>query len=562
MQVAPNPEVSRGRLQRLHRQVLTMTHDPQAPSPPAWGKSTVDQLGDAVDRHSDIFFAAVQTTRMPMVVTDPHAPDNPIIFANPAFLAMTGYQKHEVVGQNCRFLQGPETDPSTVAEVRAAVADRRDFATEILNYRSNGSSFWNALFISPVLDHAGELVYWFSSQLDVSRRRDAEEALSQAQHMEALGQLTGGIAHDFNNLLQVVVGYLDSLRLQLSSHGNPKVDRALLAIGEAAHRATTLTQQLLAFARKQRLEGRSINLNDLVLGMSELARRTLGDAITLATDLERELWICRLDATQAELALLNLLINARDAMPTGGRVSIETRNVAVDAHHPIVSMGVQPGRHVMIAISDTGTGMSSDLVARATEPFFTTKQPGRATGLGLAMVHGFVKQSRGGVDIESVEGRGTTVRLYFPAVNTAPSTLLQPRPSGAAEQPGLHTILVVEDRPDVAELARVILEEDGYRVLVRSNGLDALQVLEAGQQVDLMFSDLIMPGGMNGVMLAREVRQRYPRVKVLLTTGYAEASLERADAGGSEFEIINKPYRRMELLRRVRATLGGPNAAG
>ncbi|MBV8623744.1 MAG: PAS domain-containing protein, partial [Herbaspirillum sp.] len=225
---------------------------------------------------NDIFFAAVEMTRMPMIVSDPRQPDNPIIFVNNAFINMTGYSRAEVMGRNCRFLQGPETDRAVVAQVRQAVAERREIATELLNYRKNGSSFWNALFISPVYDQHGQLKYFFSSQLDISRRRDAEQALGQARKMEALGQLTGGIAHDFNNLLQVITGYLDIIQLALRSEvpDLDRVARSTDSIRKASGKAAMLTQQLLAFARKQRLEGRTINLNSLTEGFTDLVRRT------------------------------------------------------------------------------------------------------------------------------------------------------------------------------------------------------------------------------------------------------------------------------------------------
>ncbi len=520
--------------------------------------TVADVPTDVADHHSDIFFAAVEMTRMPMIVTDPRQPDNPIIFANQAFRAMTGYAPEELVGRNCRFLQGPETDRETVSEVRRAIAERKEIATEILNYRKNGSTFWNALFISPVYDSNGELVYFFGSQLDVSRRRDAEEALRQSQKMEALGQLTGGIAHDFNNLLQVVVGYVDILQSGLEDPATDprRMTRAVDNIRNAAERATTLTQQLLAFARKQRLDGRAVNLNNLVEGMRDLAGRTLGDGIAIETDLPEGLWNARLDPTQTEVALLNVLLNARDAMPGGGTVTIKTENHVFDVDE-LPSGLAQTGRYVSVSVADTGLGMPPEILARVMEPFFTTKEEGRGTGLGLAMVYGFAKQSGGTVVIESRAGHGTTVRLYFPMSDS------DERPAPGPGHRGLHregteTILIVDDRRDVAELARAILRDFGYTTLLATDGRQALELLDGGDRVDLLFSDLIMPGGMNGVMLAREARRRQPRLKVLLTTGYAEASLERTDAGGTEFEIINKPYRRMELARRVRAVLDGP----
>jgi PAS domain S-box-containing protein len=531
---------------------------PSGPSPPVRDGAP----SDITDRKSDIFFAAVETTRMPMIVTDPRQPDNPIIFANRAFLAMTGYTPEELIGRNCRFLQGPETDRESIAQVRAAIAEKREFATEILNYRKNGSTFWNALFVSPVYNGDGELVYYFGSQLDVSRRRDAEDALGQAQKMEALGQLTGGIAHDFNNLLQVIVGYVDILAAGLEK---PDADRARLGratenIRQAADRATTLTQQLLAFARKQRLDGRAVNLNTLVEGMGEMVTRSVGEAVKVELDLAEDLWNCRVDPTQAEVAILNVLINARDAMPEGGTVRITTENSEVATSGGEVGP-LRDGRYVSIAIRDTGTGIPPAVLARVMDPFFTTKEEGKGTGLGLSMVYGFAKQSGGAAQIESTVGGGTTVRLSFPATdgdaNAPVKTALR-----SVDRQGTETILIVDDREDVAELARTILRDFGYTTLTASNAREALEVLDSSERVDLLFTDLIMPGGMNGVLLAREARRRQPKLKVLLATGYAEASLERTDIGGSEFDLLNKPYRRTELVRRVRAILDGPTGVG
>ncbi|WP_082482583.1 hybrid sensor histidine kinase/response regulator [Methylobacterium sp. Leaf123] len=514
----------------------------------------VGAAGHEFDSGSGIFFAAVAMTRMPMVVVDPNREDHPIVFVNQAFLEMTGYARDEVIGHNCRFLQGPETDPATRAQVREAVAARRDFATEILNYRKDGTSFWNALFVSPVYNAAGDLLYFFGSQLDITRRRLAEESLHQAQKMEAIGQLTGGIAHDFNNLLQVILGYADSLATNLDrpDADRGRMGRAVGNIRDAAERASTLTQQLLAFARKQRLDGRTLNLNDLVAEMKELAGRTLGDAVTIETDLAPDLWPCRIDRTQAEVALLNVLINARDAMPEGGRVTITTRNA--ESGRPDGS-----GRLVSVAVTDTGAGIPSDMLARVMDPFFTTKEEGKGTGLGLSMVYGFAKQSGGFAQIESVMGEGTTVRLSFPASDEAGAPERAAPAAVVEERPGTETILIVDDRADVGELARAILRDYGYGTLMARHGREALEILSDHPEIDLLFSDLIMPGGMDGLTLAREARRRHPGLKILLTTGYAEASLERTGIERPEFDILNKPYRRAELIRRVRAAIDAPS---
>ena len=515
----------------------------------------------SVGHRTDIFFAAVEKTRMPMIVTDPNKPDNPIIFANNAFLAMTGYTPQELIGTNCRFLQGPETDQRTIAEVRQAIHDRKEYATEILNYRKNGSSFWNALYISPVFNNDGELIYFFGSQLDVSRRRDAEDALRQSQKMEALGQLTGGIAHDFNNLLQVMTGYLE---LGLSALGSGKVDVARLTrqlenVQSSAKRAAVLTQQLLAFSRKQRLEGRSLNLNDTVRALDELAKRTLGEEIAVKIALGDNLWNCRVDPSQCEVALLNVLINARDALEGRHekRVTIETRNVEVGPEDVQNFAGLPPGRYAAISVTDTGCGMPDEVRSRVMDPFFTTKEEGKGTGLGLSMVYGFAKQSGGAVRIYSEEGVGTTVRMYFPATD---GEVARPgaEKNRVMDRGGNETILVVEDRQEVGDLAEAFLADYGYRILRAADGRQALKVLDESPEVGLLFSDLIMPGGMNGVVLAREAKRRRPKLRVLLTTGYAEASLERVDAGGGEFEIIDKPYRQQELAKKARLVLDGP----
>lgn len=523
-------------------------------------ESTTTNLSE---HRSDIFFAAVETTRMPMIVTDPRQADNPIVFVNRAFLEMTGYSSEELIGNNCRFLQGPDTDRDTVDSVREAIDARNEVAVEILNYRKDGSSFWNALFISPVYNEHGELVYYFGSQLDVSRRRDTEDALRQAQKMEALGQLTGGIAHDFNNLLQVMSGYLELIEHGLEREPldparlRKSVERARDASGQAAR----LTQQLLAFARKQKLEGRVLNLNALVAGMSDVAERTLGDGIAFSLDLAPDLRNCRIDPTQAEVALLNILINARDAMAEqpARRLVIQTRNVSIRADEPTTYDNLLPGHYVCVSVTDNGSGMSPDVLAHVLDPFFTTKEEGKGTGLGLSMVYGFAKQSGGAVRLYSEEGHGTTVRLYFPiddnVENVAPR---DSRARRATDRQGNETILIVEDRPDIAELARLFLEDQGYTTHVVHNAREALELVDQGLQVDLLYSDLIMPGGLNGVMLAREVRRRRPKIKVLLTTGYAETSIERTDAGGTEFDVLSKPYNRQELVRKVRIVLDGP----
>ncbi|WP_296268396.1 histidine kinase famiy protein [Pseudomonas sp. UBA6562] len=515
---------------------------------------------DVLGHPKDIFFAAVESTRMPMIVTDPNRADNPIIFANQAFLEMTGYEAAEIIGRNCRFLQGEDTDPEVINSIRQAVEQRHDFSTEVLNYKKDGSSFWNALFISPIYNEAGKLTYFFASQLDVSRRRDAEEALRQSQKMEALGQLTGGIAHDFNNLLQVIGGYI-SLSKAVAGKSSPdlaKILGNLTYANDAVDKANTLTKQLLAFSRKQKLQGRVISLNQLVKDAQVLMNRTLGEGIEIQLDLDPHLANCRIDPAQAEIALLNVVINARDAMIGSVRqeLHIETRNVVITEEVRAAYEGLLPGTYACVAITDTGEGMSEEVLARAMDPFFTTKEEGKGTGLGLSMVYGFAKQSRGGARIYSEQGVGTTLRLYFPSDESDVQAV--DKRQAHLPKPGDERVLVVEDRDDVAQLACTILEEYGYVTTVAADARQALALINDGHEFDLLFTDLIMPGGMNGVTLARKVQALKSETKVLLTTGYAENSIERTDVGGSEFEVISKPYLPHDLARKVRQVLDSP----
>jgi PAS domain S-box-containing protein len=517
-----------------------------------WQASYIDR--DGLQDRGNVFFAAVEMTRMPMVVTDPRQQDDPIVFVNGAFLDLTGYERDDVMGKNCRFLQGPQTDPNTVDEVRAAVKEQRAVAVDILNYRADGTPFWNALFIGPIFDHDGTLLYYFSSQMDITERRVSQEAYLQAQKMEAIGQLTAGMAHDFNNLLQVINGNLEVATVSL---GNEELARGAIERAQrAAMRAGRLTQQLLTFARKQRLEPKRINVNSLVVEFSEMLVRTLGKKIELRLDLRPGLPPCTLDPTHLEMALLNVLINARDAMPDGGEVTVGTSIVRTEDRLKVHKL--PPGTYVVLCVTDHGVGMAPDVLRRAIEPFFTTKGPG--TGLGLAMVHGFVQQSHGRLEIESEPGKGTQVHMIFPAadsgVDLSPSTVgkIEEPPPGAADAASDKTcVLVVEDNDDVRELAESVLLAAGYAVRTAASGEQALDLVNGGARVDLLFTDVIMPGGMNGLELVEKLRQQRPELPVLVTTGYMDELPARERSRG--LDILAKPYRHEDLLKRVQAAL-------
>jgi PAS domain S-box-containing protein len=514
-----------------------------------WQASFISQ--DGLQDRGNIFFAAVEMTRMPMVVTDPRQPDNPIVFANGAFFDLTGYSNEETIGRNCRFLQGPQTDRSTVDEVRQAVSEERAVAVDILNYKKGGKPFWNALFLGPIFDQDGKLLYFFASQMDITERRTTQDAYLQAQKMEAIGQLTAGMAHDFNNLLQVINGNLEVALISL--HRPDAARQQLERAQRAALRAGKLTQQLLTFARKQRLDPKPVNINNLVFDFSEMLARTLGAKVELRLDLRPGLPVCMLDPTHLEMALLNVLINARDAMPDGGEVTVAT--AIVRGEDRLKVHGLPHGTYVSLCVIDKGTGMEDEVLRRATEPFFTTKGPG--TGLGLAMVHGFVQQSHGRLEIDSKPGEGTKVTMIFPIADNGTghgdAAAGDAAPDDAGANAGKPTVLVVEDNDDVRELAEQVLEMEGYAVQSAASGEQAMDLLRQDARADLLFTDVIMPGGMNGLELVEQARALRPGLPVLVTTGYMDELPQGGRSGG--LNVLAKPYRQEDLLERVRKAL-------
>jgi PAS domain S-box-containing protein len=522
-----------------------------------WRQANI--VDPSLSERGSVFFAAVEMTRMPMVLSDPRQDDCPIVFANNAFLDLTGYEEGEVLNRNCRFLQGAATDPASVSQLREAIREHRPIALEILNYRRDGTPFWNAVFMGPVFDQGGELIYFFASQLDVSKRRESEQSLRQAQKMEAIGQLTAGLAHDFNNMLHVVNGCLEWLKANRNDEAAFQRHHAIAVT--AADRGARLTRQLLAFARRTRLEPKGTELSHLVNSFGELLETSAGQKVDLSLHLGRRLPMVRVDATHLEMALLNIVVNARDASPDGGTITITTRKLHLNGD--AAAHRLEPGDYVVLSVTDEGSGMPPHILARATEPFFTTKGIGQGTGLGLAMVHGFVQQSGGRLEIDSKPGQGTTVRMIFPKMtpdNDDRETLATPPgyQSRSVDQTPPPLILVVDDSREIAGMAEEALIGIGYRVVVAYNAEDAFKRYEeasaASDPFRLVFSDVLMPGGANGLMLAEWVHKHDPAVPVLLTTGYNdEMSLDGPKAGS--LEVLGKPYKRSEMIDRVQAAL-------
>jgi signal transduction histidine kinase len=397
------------------------------------------------------------------------------------------------------------------------------------------------------LAHANE-----NLRAQIEQRENVETALRQVQKMEAMGQLTGGIAHDFNNLLQVIMGNLEVLkRRKLLAGDDAKrlVDSAI----RGAERASTLTQRLLAFARRQPLNPKPIDVNKLVTGMSELLHRTLGESIRIETVLSAGIWRVAADANQVENALLNLAVNARDAMPSGGKLTIETANAFLDDAYANANE-VKPGQYVVVAVSDTGTGMAKDVLEKAFEPFFTTKDIGKGSGLGLSQVYGFIKQSDGHAKIYSEPGEGTTIKLYLPRLPLADdaaedSMEAQRLPEGRSDR----LVLIVEDDEDVRAHAAAILRELGYSVLEAADGRSALLMLDSEPGVRLLFTDIGLPEGLNGRQLADEAQRRRPALQVLYTTAYARNAIVHQGRLDPGVELITKPFTYAALASKVHA---------
>ncbi|HYG26118.1 MAG TPA: response regulator, partial [Caulobacteraceae bacterium] len=388
---------------------------------------------------------------------------------------------------------------------------------------------------------------------ELAERFKAEEALRQAQKMEAIGQLTGGVAHDFNNLLTVIIGGLDTIR-RAPAGDDGRIRRATEMALQGAQRAASLTGRLLAFSRRQPLEPKPLDLNALVKDMTDLLHRTLGETVELEGVLAPRLWRVEADQNQLESAILNLAVNARDAMTDGGKLTIETANTALDETYSATDAEVIPGQYVMVAVSDTGIGMSKDAISRAFEPFYTTKEVGKGTGLGLSMVYGFVKQSGGHVTIYSEEGQGTTVKLYFPRFHGGSEARQAPTPRAIPRASPGEVVLLVEDNDDVRNYSSLILAELGYEVLEAANADEAVRIFQAAPRIDILFTDVVLPGR-SGRLLADELQAMRPSLPVLYTTGYSRNAIVHHGRLDPGVQLISKPFTFEDLAIRLRDVL-------
>ena len=503
------------------------------------------ELGEAHQLQVKAFDAFLQG----VAITDPNRPDNPIVFTNEGFTRITGYRRDEVIGKNCRILQGNETAPEAVAAIEEANRQAKPCFVEIQNYRKDGSPFWNALSHAPIFED-GRLTHFVSVHTDITASKHLELQLRQSQKMEAVGHLAGGVAHDFNNLLTIINGCCELLH----TTALPEDAKQLVEeVNKAGERAATLTRQLLAFSRKTVLQSRVLSLNELVTDFQTLLGRLIGEDVRLVTEFRADPATVQVDPGQMEQVLMNLVVNARDAMPQGGLLTISTRDVFLDDAYVRNYADVRPGRYVLLAVADTGCGMDTATLGHIFEPFFTTKPVGSGTGLGLAMVYGIIKASGGHAAVESEPGHGTTFNLFLPAADRPELAALPP--SGEYNPTGTETVLLVEDEEGVRKLARQALESRGYRVLEACDGESALQLCrEHDGAIDLLLSDVVMPhvGG-------RELRQKMadlnPHTRVIFTSGYTDDAVVRHGVLQAESDFLQKPFTIHALLRKVREVL-------
>ncbi|MDH6261871.1 PAS domain S-box protein [Bradyrhizobium sp. BR13661] len=467
---------------------------------------------------------------------------NRILLFNPACERLFGYQAREVMNRNVRVLIPDEAGA-------ASSGDTRDFATggETIGLRKDGSTFPMDLSVGQAMQD-GELIF-VGIIHDLTARKLTEQQLQQAQKMETVGQLSGGIAHDFNNLLTVIIGNAEHLSEQLKAR--PDLRQFADDICQSGERGAELTQRLLAFSRRQLLQPRTIDCRELIESMLKLFKRTLRENIEIKTIFGPGTIKAFADRAQLESAVLNLALNAQDAMPSGGHLTLSTELAAVDEDYRALHPEVASGSYALISVTDDGEGMTPDVIERAFEPFFTTKEVGKGSGLGLSMVYGFAKQSDGHVSIYSEQGLGTTVRIYLPRVGAGQSAAEAPENDEAAPR-GHETILIAEDDPFVRSSVILRVEALGYRVVAAVNGKEALQRLRADPAIDMLFTDIVMPGGMSGWDLADQARRIRPGLPVLFTSGYALETLVEQGRAQAEAVVLTKPYRKAELAQRLR----------
>jgi PAS domain S-box-containing protein len=504
-------------------------------------------LNQEIEERRRIF----ETSQDLILVTDTKGT---FVQVSPSSMTILGYWPEEMIGHSAVEFIHPDDLDSTRREMRAARHGRqmRNFETRYVGKDGEAVMLiWMGTWSEPVRRH-------FFVGRDLTEKQEAETRLRQAQKMDAVGQLTGGVAHDFNNILTVITGTIGILADAVADR--PDLVSIAKLIDDAAERGAQLTKHLLAFARKQPLQPREIDVNSLMVEVAKLLHPTLGEQIQISPTLAQDVWTALVDPNQLTTAILNLALNARDAMPKGGKLVLETRNVYLDEGYTSMHSEVTPGNYVMLAVSDTGSGISAANLERVFDPFFTTKPVGKGTGLGLSMVFGFVKQSGGHIKIYSEEGHGTTVRIYLPRSRGVHQT--ETETMAASDVRGGHeVVLIVEDDPLVRKYVITQIQSLGYTTLDAANATEALDIIDNNANIDLLFTDVIMPGPMNGRHLVDQALKRRPDLKTLFTSGYTENAIVHHGRLDSGVLLLAKPYRKSELARMIRLALGSNGSA-
>src|SRR5262245_60829251 len=509
-----------------------------------------EQRTTGVLREQALFEAIFNHLPDAVLVTDA---EGKVILCNPGVVRVFGYAPEELMGQGTAVLYETSAECERLRRIEAHLADKDALEPVTVRYRRKCGEAFPAETVSSVLrDQRGQCIGLISLNRDISKQVEQDEALRTSQRMEAIGQLTGGIAHDFNNLLTIITGNHELLEMELTA---PEQLDLLSRANNAAMMGARLTNRLLTFARRRRLDPTVLDLNEQVLAMAELLRRTLGETIALGTLLAPRLWSVRADPSEVENAVLNLAINSRDAMPGGGKLVIETANVVLGESDVASGAGGKPGQYVRLSVSDTGVGMSKEVLARVFEPFFTTKGPGKGTGLGLSVIYGFVQQSGGHVTIYSEQGKGTTVNIYLPRIATSEANEKRLAEVGDAPLSAGGTVLLVEDNAEVRAVTARRLLRLGFKVIDVESGARAIDVLKTRTPIALVLSDVVMPGGISGFDLASWIRARMPDVHILLTSGFAEEVARSGEPALADLEVLRKPYSGDDLAAALRRTL-------
>ena len=504
--------------------------------------------------------SAIDQTKESIVITDAEldSPGPKISFVNPAFTRMTGYNEEEVIGKTPRILQGPRTDKATLSRLRHDLERGKVFSGETINYRKDGKEFNLEWQIAPLRNTAGKITNFVAIQRDITERKRLEAQLFQSQKMETVGKLAGGFAHEFNSILTAIIGQSELLFGDLPV-GSPLAKNATEII-KAASRAAALTRQLLAYGRKQILQPETLDLNRVIVDMESMVCLLMGGITEIQVVPAAQLYAVKVDSGQIEQVIMNIVINARDAMPNGGKLILETANVSFDAESIGRYTELKPGDYVMLAITDTGTGMSEEVKARVFEPFFSTKGGGQGTGLGLATCYGIIKQSGGHISVYSELARGATFKIYLPRIEQPLNRPVERL--GIPDLPlGTETILLAEDDPALREMAATLLRRLGYTVLTAANGIEALNLKQQRDigHIDLVFTDVVMPH-MSGKELADRMQALFPHTKILFTSAYTENAIIHQGVLDKNMALLQKPFTPSALAHKLREVLDQPSA--